>query len=68
MARNCFIHRHNSKQSSLSCQAQIQAPRLQLRQISKRYPGCLANDDIDLSIAPAKSTPCSVKTARAKAR
>lgn len=26
-------------------------PRLQLRRISKRYPGCLANDAIDLSIA-----------------
>ncbi|MEG0886733.1 MAG: ATP-binding cassette domain-containing protein, partial [Janthinobacterium sp.] len=26
--------------------------RLQLRHISKRYPGCLANDAIDLSIAP----------------
>ncbi|MBX8623566.1 ABC transporter ATP-binding protein [Pseudomonas glycinae] len=25
-------------------------PQLQLRQISKRYPGCLANDAIDLSI------------------
>lgn len=29
-------------------------PRLQLRSISKRYPGCLANDDIDLSIAPGE--------------
>lgn len=29
-------------------------PRLQLRQISKRYPGCLANDAIDLSIAPGE--------------
>ncbi|WP_223506215.1 ABC transporter ATP-binding protein [Pseudomonas sp. GL-RE-29] len=28
-----------------------QTPRLQLRKIRKRYPGCLANDDIDLSIA-----------------
>ncbi|UVM11796.1 ABC transporter ATP-binding protein [Pseudomonas protegens] len=28
-----------------------QAPRLQLRRISKRYPGCLANDAIDLNIA-----------------
>ncbi|WP_095138235.1 ABC transporter ATP-binding protein [Pseudomonas sp. Irchel s3a10] len=28
--------------------------RLQLRQISKRYPGCLANDAIDLSIAPGE--------------
>ncbi len=26
-------------------------PRLQLRAISKRYPGCLANDAIDLNIA-----------------
>ncbi|HWH90116.1 MAG TPA: ABC transporter ATP-binding protein [Pseudomonas sp.] len=29
-------------------------PRLQLRQISKRYPGCLANDAVDLSIAPGE--------------
>ncbi|WP_202370082.1 ABC transporter ATP-binding protein [Pseudomonas sp. MWU318] len=29
-------------------------PRLQLRQISKRYPGCLANAAIDLSIAPGE--------------
>lgn len=31
-----------------------QIPRLQLRRISKRYPGCLANDAIDLSIAPGE--------------
>ncbi|WP_025130623.1 ABC transporter ATP-binding protein [Pseudomonas sp. PH1b] len=31
-----------------------QTPRLQLRQISKRYPGCLANDAIDLCIAPGE--------------
>ena len=30
------------------------APRLQLRNITKRYPGCLANDAIDLSIAPGE--------------
>jgi len=29
-------------------------PRLQLSGISKRYPGCLANDRIDLSIAPGE--------------
>ena len=29
-------------------------PRLQLRQISKRYPGCVANDAIDLCIAPGE--------------
>ncbi|MGH8384332.1 MAG: ABC transporter ATP-binding protein [Pseudomonas sp.] len=29
-------------------------PRLQLRSISKRYPGCLANDAIDLCIAPGE--------------
>ncbi|MGZ9742228.1 ABC transporter ATP-binding protein [Pseudomonas sp. GNP012] len=29
-------------------------PRLQLRGISKRYPGCLANDAIDLTIAPGE--------------
>lgn len=28
--------------------------RLQLRKITKRYPGCLANDAIDLSIAPGE--------------
>ncbi|MHC8348633.1 ABC transporter ATP-binding protein [Pseudomonas sp. RT4P38] len=31
-----------------------QTPRLQLRNISKRYPGSLANDAIDLSIAPGE--------------
>ena len=31
-----------------------QTPRLQLRKISKRYPGCLANDAIDLNIAPGE--------------
>ena len=31
-----------------------QIPRLQLCKISKRYPGCLANDAIDLSIAPGE--------------
>ncbi|WP_213879700.1 ABC transporter ATP-binding protein [Pseudomonas sp. dw_358] len=30
--------------------APVSSKRLQLRQISKRYPGCLANDAIDLSI------------------
>ncbi|AUG38996.1 ABC transporter [Pseudomonas chlororaphis] len=29
-------------------------PRLQLRRITKRYPGCLANDGIDLSIQPGE--------------
>jgi simple sugar transport system ATP-binding protein len=29
-------------------------PRLQLRKISKQYPGCLANDAIDLSIQPGE--------------
>ncbi|WP_407314913.1 ABC transporter ATP-binding protein [Pseudomonas sp. nanlin1] len=29
-------------------------PRLQLRRISKRYPGCLANDAIDLTIQPGE--------------
>ncbi|RTE65064.1 ABC transporter ATP-binding protein [Amphritea opalescens] len=29
-------------------------PRLTLRGISKQYPGCLANDDIHLDIAPAE--------------
>ncbi|AWM90117.1 ABC transporter [Pseudomonas sp. 31-12] len=31
-----------------------QTPRLQLHRISKRYPGCLANDAIDLNIAPGE--------------
>ncbi|PWK44121.1 ABC transporter ATP-binding protein [Pseudomonas sp. OV226] len=31
-----------------------QTPRLHLRSISKRYPGCLANDAIDLTIAPGE--------------
>ncbi|TBU84443.1 ABC transporter ATP-binding protein [Phytopseudomonas dryadis] len=30
------------------------SPRLQLHGISKRYPGCLANDRVDLSIEPGE--------------
>ena len=30
------------------------SPRLQLTAISKQYPGCLANDRIDLAIAPGE--------------
>ncbi|KAF1068617.1 MAG: Galactose/methyl galactoside import ATP-binding protein MglA [Pseudomonas citronellolis] len=30
------------------------APRLELRAISKRYPGCLANDRVDLRIEPGE--------------
>ncbi|MGH6915540.1 MAG: hypothetical protein ACREH3_17775, partial [Geminicoccales bacterium] len=29
-------------------------PRLELRQITKRYPGCLANDRIDLAVDPGE--------------
>ncbi|MDP2548371.1 ABC transporter ATP-binding protein [Oceanobacter sp. 4_MG-2023] len=29
-------------------------PRLSLRGITKQYPGCIANDDVHLSIAPAE--------------
>ncbi len=29
-------------------------PRLQLRAITKRYPGCLANDQVDLSLQPGE--------------
>ncbi len=32
----------------------LSLPRLTLRGISKQYPGCLANDDIHLDIAPAE--------------
>lgn len=31
-----------------------QPPRLSLRGITKQYPGCLANDDIHIDIAPAE--------------
>ena len=30
------------------------SPQLQLTGISKRYPGCLANDRIDLSVMPGE--------------
>lgn len=33
---------------------QTPPPRLTLRGISKQYPGCLANDDVHLDIAPAE--------------
>jgi len=29
-------------------------PRLELRSVSKRYPGVVANDDISLSILPGE--------------
>ncbi len=35
-------------------------PRLQLRAITKRYPGCLANDGIDLTIQPGEY-PCTTR-------
>lgn len=40
----------------MSIQAPIpdRTPRLHLRRITKRYPGCLANDAIDLTIAPGE--------------
>jgi ABC-type uncharacterized transport systems, ATPase components len=43
-------------------------PRLALRGITKRYPGVLANDRVDLDVLPARSTPSSERTARASRR
>jgi general nucleoside transport system ATP-binding protein len=55
---NCFIHRHHFNRTEpvmTHLASNVEAtPRLQLRRISKRYPGCLANDAIDLSIAPGE--------------
>ncbi|MBT3331586.1 MAG: ABC transporter ATP-binding protein [Rhodospirillaceae bacterium] len=34
--------------------AQRQSPRLRLQGISKQFPGCLANDQVDLSLAPGE--------------
>lgn len=31
-----------------------QTPRLELRRITKRFPGCLANDAVDLTLAPGE--------------
>ena len=39
------------------------APLLELREITKRFPGVLANDDVDFAFAAAKSTRCSARTA-----
>lgn len=36
--------------SAMSAPSSFAPPRLELRGISKRYPGCLANDRIDLCI------------------
>ncbi len=36
-------------------------PRLELRGITKAYPGVLANDNIDLKILPATSTICTTQ-------
>jgi len=49
---NCFIHRHELNRIEPVMPNADPTPRLQLSRISKRYPGCLANDAIDLTIAP----------------
>ena len=41
-------------------------PRSRCAGITKRYPGVVANDPIDLTSAPARSTPCSARTAPAR--
>jgi ABC-type uncharacterized transport system ATPase subunit len=54
MARK-LLYPQAQLQASRACHAhRASPPRLQLRHISKRYPGCLANDAIDLSIAPGE--------------
>jgi ABC-type uncharacterized transport system ATPase subunit len=43
-------------------------PVLELRGITKRFPGVLANDHIDLTLNQARSTPCWARTAPARPR
>ena len=48
--------------------AQRLAPALEMRGITKRFPGVIANDSIDLSIRPGEIHACSARTAPARAR
>lgn len=45
-----------SKRKIMGGRDQVHAmtPRLELKQMTKRYPGCLANDQIDLAIMPGE--------------
>ena len=45
------------------------APAVELRGIVKRFPGVVANDGVDFTPRrAARSTPCSARTAPARAR
>jgi ABC-type sugar transport system ATPase subunit len=41
---------------------------LEIKGLTKAYPGVVANDDVSFSIAPARSTRFWAKTARASRR
>ena len=41
---------------------------IEMLNITKRFPGIIANDNITLQLKRARSTPCWAKTARANPR
>ena len=43
-------------------------PRLELIGIGKHYPAVKANDGVNLTVAPGRSTPCWARTAPANRR
>ena len=59
---------HRSAEGRMTIEPEVvRAPALEMRGITKRYPGVLANDHIDLDVRPRRrSTHCSARTAPGK--
>jgi len=43
-------------------------PAVHMDGITKRFPGVVANDDVDLAVERGVSTPCSARTGPARPR